>query len=387
MNDTTRAPDGVHALMPLDDMSPAPRHRRQVYAITPDIPLIQQEFGFYCLDEWREQGLPADADLDAEFGFHPSGSHALWGAGWCEAALEPTFETRVIEPRGEDCELVQDFAGRQVLCFKGRRQGFMPEYVDHPVKDMATFDEHIRWRLDPDTPQRWQDLSERMAAAVAAAGRGEMIVQQVSGGYMYLRSLIGPEDLLYAFYDQPQLIHACMQAWFDLADAVIARHQAHVTIDEIFFGEDICYNSGPLISPNMMREFLIPYYQQLIANLRTRQIDRSRHLYVQIDTDGDARSVIDVYRDGIDMDVMSPFEVASGCDVLDIGRCYPWLVMRGGIDKRILAKGPAAIDAEVDRLLPALRRRGGWIPTCDHGVPAEVPLEYYRHYRRRMLEW
>ena len=40
------------------------------------------------------------------------------------------------------------------------------------------------------------------------------------------------------------------------------------------------------------------------------------------------------------MDAMSPFEVASGCDVVEIGRQYPNLFMLGGIDKRVLAAGP-----------------------------------------------
>ena len=39
---------------------------------------------------------------------------------------------------------------------------------------------------------------------------------------MYMRSLVGPEDLLYKFYDDPTLIHDCMKTWFELADAVIA---------------------------------------------------------------------------------------------------------------------------------------------------------------------
>ena len=75
---------------------------------------------------------------------------------------------------------------------------------------------------------------------------------------MYLRSLIGPEDLLYLFYDDPDLIHDCMKTWFELADAVIARHQEQLVFDELFLGEDICYNHGALISPDMMREFLLP---------------------------------------------------------------------------------------------------------------------------------
>ena len=119
--------------------------------------------------------------------------------------------------------------------------------------------------------------------------------------------------------------------------------------------------------------------------MRKRQIDRTRHLYLQIDTDGRAIDVIPLYRE-IGMDVMSPLEVAAGCDVVAIGRQYPDLALFGGIDKRVLAQAPAAIDTMVERILPAMRARGGYIPTCDHGVPAEVPLANYRHYRRRCLE-
>jgi uroporphyrinogen decarboxylase len=225
-----------------------------------------------------------------------------------------------------------------------------------------------------------------MATARAAAAEGRLIVQNLIGGYMYLRSLIGPETLLYAFYDMPDVVHDCMKTWFELADAVLARHQQAVTIDELFFAEDICYNHGSLISPDMMRAFLLPYYQQLIANLKARQIDRQRHLYVQVDTDGFADPVIPVYRESIGMDVMSPFEVASGCDVLATRERYPDLVITGGIDKRVLAQTPREIDRMVERILPAMRERGGYVPTCDHGVPSEVSYANYCHYRKRCLE-
>jgi hypothetical protein len=135
----------------------------------------------------------------------------------------------------------------------------------------------------------------------------------------------------------------------------------------------------------MMREFLFPYYQQLIANLRSRQIDKSRHLYIQIDTDGFANPLIPVYQE-IGMDVMSPFEVASGCDVVEVGTRYPELVISGGIDKRVLARSIAEIDRMVERILPVMRARGGYIPTCDHGVPEEVPYANYLHYRKRCIE-
>ena len=363
------------------------RKYRDTYARVPRTGLIQKTFGLWmCLDAWRADGLPQDVDLNEFFQFDPPGQFELWQLGWCEAQFFPQFETKVLEERGET-EIVQDHAGRRLLCFKGKRQGFMPEYVGHPVTDRKSFEEQVLWRMDPATPERLAAIDATPDAARQAEAAGMMISQRIIGCYMYLRSLMGPEEVLYAFYDAPELIHRCLQGWFRLADAVTARYQQAVTFDEVFFAEDICYNHGPLISPEMIREFLFPYYQQLLANIRSRQRDRSRHLYVQLDTDGDCRPVIELYRDGIGCEVFSPLEVASGCDPVELGRKYPELVFQGGFDKRILAAGRDAIDREVDRIFPVMYERGGYVPTCDHGVPSEVNWRDYLHFRRRCLEF
>ena len=378
-------PDGIRALLPREKMDASARKLRDTYAITPGANLFRREFGYYCLEMWYEQGLARDADLAKEFDYDPTGRLGLGGLGWCEAEFVPAFKEEVLEDRGEH-EVARDAAGRHVLFFKGRRSGFMPEYLDHPVKDMKTWVEDCRWRLDVGTPERWSGFDERMAKTREAAGRGLMISQGVVGGYMYLRSLIGPADLMYAFYDMPDVIHDCMKTWLTLAQAVTTRHQEHVTIDELFFGEDICYNHGPLISPDMMKEFLFPYYQELVRGIKSRNLDRARRLYVHVDTDGFAVPVIDLYREAIGLTTMSPFEVASGCDVVKIAKEYPELAIFGGIDKRVLAKGRREIDRMLKRIIPPMRKRGGYIPTCDHGVPEEVSLENYRHYRRRCVE-
>jgi len=378
--------DGIHGMVPREKMSKGAKKLRDFYERKPDAPIYQTEFGFFSLDRWKEEGYIDDhTDLAQIFGYDEPGQHSLGQLGWCEAAFYPEFEVKVLEDRGE-YELVQDHAGRHLLCFKGRRQGFMPEYIDHPVKDMKTWEENCKWRLNPKTEERYGDLEKRMELARECAGKGMIITQNLIGGYMYLRSLIGPVDLLYKFYDEPELIHDCMKTWLELSDAVIARHQEYVTIDEIFIAEDICYNHGPLISPEMIKEFLFPYYQQLISNVKARQIDKSRHLYFQVDTDGYSEPVIPLYRE-IGMDYMSPFEVASGCNVVRVGQEYPDLIIRGGIDKRVLSKGKDEIDKHIDNILPVMKRRGGYIPTCDHGVPAEVSFENYLHFRKRLQEF
>jgi uroporphyrinogen decarboxylase len=366
-------------------MSAAARKWRDLYACKPGAPFVQREFGFYSVEAWAEQGLPVDADYAQEFGYDPPGRCSLGALGWVVAEFHPTFEEEVLEVRGKH-EVVRDRAGRHVLVFKGRRSGFMPEYLDHPVKDWATWERDVKWRLDPDAPGRFDYLDEKIAAVSPLVAEGQMLTQHLIGGYMYLRSLMGPESVLYMVYDEPDLIRDCMETWFRLADTVIARHQEHVTLDELFLAEDICYNHGPLISPDMMREFLWPYYQQLITNVKARQIDPARHLFIHVDTDGFSDPVIPVYQE-LGLDALSPFEVASGCDVVRTGREFPGLVIQGGVDKRVLAQDKAAIDRHLAAILPVMYERGGYCPTCDHGVPAEVSLENYRHYRKRVLEY
>lgn len=379
--------DGIHAMLPREKMTEAARRLRDTYKITPDAPIVMREFGYYCLDKWKSQGKISDWNaLCHELGIDERGWFELSNMGWCEAEFYPRFEEKVLEARGEDEELVQDFAGRKLLCFKGRRSGFMPTYVDHPVKDMKSWEENCLWRMDKNTPERIARTEAIAKEAVKAAGRGEMLQLHIGGAYMYLRSLIGPEDLLYMFYDDPEVIHACLAQWVDLNDATCAIYQKYVSVDEVFFGEDICYKNGLLISPAMWHEFLKPYYEELLNRIRRRNIDKSRHIYLQIDTDGDCRPAIPLYKE-LGMDAMSPFEVAAGCDVVEIGKGNPDLAMFGGIDKRVLAEGKEAIDRMLDRIMPAMRKRGGYIPTCDHGVPEEVKFEDWVYYRKRLLEY
>jgi len=385
--------DGIYGMLPEEQMAPEAKLRRRIYEITPNANFIQTEFGYYSLEKWEADGkIPPGLQQWAPYGewmqehFHmqPEGSIFLYGAGGCEADFCPAFESVVLEDRG-DKQVIRDSAGRSVLVFKDAPASFMPEYVDHPVKDMETWEKLCVWRLDPNTPERYAAMDRRLAEAIPLAKKGWMMSQNVAGGYMYLRSLMGPEDLMYLLYDDPELIHACMEKWFEIADAATAYNQKFVTLDEIRFQEDITYNKGPLISPDMIREFLFPYYTRLFENVRKRQLDPNRKLYINLDSDGFSESVISLYQ-SIGFNVFSPFEVASGSDVVEIGRKYPDIVIHGGIDKRLFAGSREELDAFLDQLLPVMKARGGYIPTCDHGVPEEANFENYVHYRRRVFE-
>lgn len=365
-------------------MTPAQR-LRATYRFEPVDHLYRREFYIWeeALAKWKEQGLPDDYQERNLFQFdEPAVVSAGLDLGWCEPPFFPAYEPETLRLDG-DHEIIRDRAGRLLKVFPGRRHGFMPEYLKHPVAGWKDWEEEVAPRLDPDTPDRYEHLEGSCATARRQQEQeGWLIHQGAVGGYMYLRALVGPEELLLMFHDEPNLIHAMMERWTELVDQGLERIQSLCELDRFAIGEDICYRSGPLISPAMIREFLLPHYQHVVSRARARQ---PRHLYFCVDTDGYAPPVIPLYREA-GMDGMMPFEAASGCDVVALGREFPDLVMEGGIDKQVLAEGPEAISAHLETVIPPLVKRGGYVPMCDHGVPDNVPLENYLYYRKRLCE-
>jgi len=369
------------------DYRAAVERLERTYRLEPVDHLFRREFYIWqeALDKWQaEEGMPAGADHAELFNFDPSPMVRLVDLGWCEPPFIPAYEDEVVETTDE-YEIVRDNAGRLVKFFKGRRHGFMPTYLQHPVKNRRDWENEVKPRLDPADPRRFACLDTPQARETAALVRnGERLHDGgIIGGYMYLRALFGPEDIMYALYDDPRLVHDIMARWRDLMIAVLSRAQQKIgPLFQLFLAEDICYNHGPLIGPDMIREFLLPYYRELYQTLAGNQ---RRHLHFQVDTDGYMDPVIPLYRE-ISVNVLSPFEVAANCDVVRSARQYPDLVLSGGIDKRALALGKAAIDRELERIIPFFSERGGYIPTCDHGVPDNVRFDDYMHYRQRLCE-
>ncbi len=357
---------------------------RATYNFEPVDHLYRRDFYIWeeALERWKTEGMPADADRQELFGYDEPAYVHVDVLGWCEPAFVPAMVEMLLES-GADYDIVRDNAGRTVKFFKGRRHGFMPTYLKHAVSCEKDWEEQVAPLLALDTPERLRWIETTLIDLESAYRKGMWITQNIIGGYMYLRALVGPVDICYMFVDDPKLVHRMMQRWLELADAVSARLQVRVEFDELYLGEDICYKGGLLISPDMVREFIVPYYQQLIANITSRQ---RRHLFVHIDTDGRVDEVLDLYYREIGMRVMSPFEIAAGNNVTEIARRYPDLVMSGGIDKRVLAEGPAAIDRYLERVMPFMVERGAYVPTCDHGVPDNVSYANYLHYRQRMMQ-
>jgi len=336
------------------------------------------EWGYWpeTLERWIAEGAPSDLrwnssddnTTDAAFGLDSYRTHLPVKFGLC-----PAFEVRQVEDRGAE-ELMQQEDG--VLVRRSKRMGSIPHPERWLLVDRTAWHEHYRPRLDPATPARlgaglvdkWRSWSEAGKPAPLAVGPTSL--------FGWIRNWMGFETAVMLSHDDQDLLREMVGVIADCAIGVLARvFDEGVIPDVIYFWEDICFNSGPMISPAAAREFLLPHYRRITDFARGHGVR-----WFALDCDGRLDHLIPVWLEG-GINILYPIEVGtSGNDVLAMrDRFGRDLRMMGGMDKRILARGPEAIDAEVARLA-SLIYGGGYVPFCDHHVPPDVPLVYYRHY-------
>jgi uroporphyrinogen-III decarboxylase len=149
--------------------------------------------------------------------------------------------------------------------------------------------------------------------------------------------------------------------------------------DFMTFAEDMSYNHGPMISLAQFEEFMAPYYRRVVPWLRERGI------VVMVDSDGDVEPLIPWWQSA-GIQGCLPLERMAGVDVNRVRTNHPDWVMIGGFDKTVMHLGEAAIRAEFERLMPAIRS-SRFIPSVDHQPPPGVSLDDYRLYLRLLTEY
>lgn len=203
----------------------------------------------------------------------------------------------------------------------------------------------------------------------------------IFGLFALPREVIGVEQLLIQFCTEQELIERILDDWLDFVFKCYERPILDAKPDAVFIWEDMSYNCGPMISPKMCRQYLLPRYKRLVQFFNDLGIRR-----VIVDSDGDVRLLIPVWREA-GINGMMPFEVKAGNNVAQLATRWPEMVFFGGIDKHEVAKGRAAIDAELARRLPPLIGRGGYIAGLDHWVPPDIALKDYQYFRNQVLHY
>ena len=255
----------------------------------------------------------------------------------------------------------------------------LPEPAHHGAPIVRTMDDYLRIRpfLYPMPDQERLDAWRRYADEQR---RGECVFWiTLEGFFWFPRVLLGITEHLYAFYDQPELMHRINQ---DLADwhlRALEQLTAVGTPDFMTFAEDLSYNHGPMLSKTLFDEFLLPYYRQVVPALKERGI------LPIVDSDGQIEAPAPWFLNA-GIEGILPLERQAGVDLARLRQQYPRLKFIGGFDKMTMPQGETAMRAEFERLLP-VAQQGGCIISVDHQTPPGVSLAHYRTYLRLLAEY
>ncbi len=287
----------------------------------------------------------------------------------------PPFKSRTISENPKTRTYV-DADGVVRREFKGRRsRSSMPQFVRFPVENEEDFWRLASTRLCPKLEERFPGDWECKVEKWKQRDSPLMCFANRWGGFFGpLRNLLGLKGLCRAFHETPDFVEAMMDQRVEVLLAILGKVLKSVQLDAFGFWEDMAYRNGPLISPSMFREFMVPRYREVCNFLRSRGVD-----LICVDSDGDVNQLIPLWLEAGVKGVW-PLEVQAGMDVKDLRARYPSLVMFGGIDKRALARGKKEIKREVDRIWPVVET-GGYIPHADHWLPPDVSWRNFCIYR------
>jgi len=103
-----------------------------------------------------------------------------------------------------------------------------------------------------------------------------------------------------------------------------------------------------------------------------------------IDSDGFIGELIPLWLEA-GVNACDPIEVAAGNDINEFRKRFGKnMAYRGGVDKREMAKGGIHIEKEMERLAPVIKD-GGFVPSCDHGVPSDVSWPNFVLWQKKQV--
>jgi uroporphyrinogen decarboxylase len=341
------------------------------------------------LAAWHQQGLPEGVDwfdyLMETLGIDYRRRKDQVDLG-VSFKMIPTFEEKILEHR-DGHYIVQDWMGAiteisdkyDYTYIRAAKDFVTRKWHRFPVQSREDFAQKMRWRYDPHHPERFPADFE--ARCEALRDRDYPLTVSINGPFWQLREWCGFEGLCYLMADDPEFVEEMAHFWADFILQTMEPILQRVEVDRVLISEDMAYKGHSMISPAMVRRFLVPVYESWIPRIKAAGCP-----IVEVDSDGYIGELIPIWIE-VGINCCSPIEVAAGNDIVAFRRQFGRkMAYRGGIDKRALAAGGQEMRQEVLRVVPPLLEEGGFIPGCDHGVPPDISWPNFVAYTRLLAE-
>ncbi len=339
------------------------------------------EFGYLrdTLDRWHGEGLPAEHDddvsVEAYFGVDPVAQVPV------VHGPVPPFDgaSEVLEERANSrIERLPDGTVQEV---QTKGVVTIPHYIKMPIESR---DDWLRFkeRLDPEDPRRFRTDYEELGRRLLRCDKPVGI--NIGSYFGTPRNWMGFERICLMVHDDRPLVEDIVETLTQIYYRQIEEALKHIEVDFAAGWEDICFRTGPMISPALFREIVGPRLKRVCDLLRQHGCT-----VIWTDCDGDVTRLVPVWLEA-GLNCMFPLEVHPGSDPVKYRKTWGrQILLRGGIAKYQLAGSKRGILDELKRV-ESLVEEGGYIPHGDHRIPEDVSYENYRYYVREklaMLGW
>jgi hypothetical protein len=340
------------------------------------------------LSEWRKQGLVGEKNyLDELAEIIQIDKNAILNRHMVEVSfgMVPEFEPQILEHK-DGHYILRDWYGAIVeisdkydaTYLRSPKDFVTRKWHKFPVENREDWEE-MKKRYDPESRERFPAGFEKRCLQLK--NRDTIEALDINGVFWQLRDWCGFENLCIFMADDPEFVYEMAEFWSGFVLNMLEKVFAHIQVDSCFITEDMAYKAHSMISPAMVREFILPAYRKWIPFIK-----KSGCPLVEIDSDGCIDELIPLWiEEGVNC--CSPIEVAAHCDILEYRRLYgKKMAYLQGLDKRLLAKGGRDMEEHVMKIVPAMLKDGGYIPGCDHGVPPDVSWNNYIEYARLLAK-
>ena len=289
--------------------------------------------------------------------------------------FHPMFDVEIIEEDAERLVYV-DLEGVKKLFLKESEN--YPSPLAYPITHWESWERLKEERLNTKDiagrfPKHWAALLENYKSRDYP-----LVLGGFPAGYFgTLATLMGYENLFFNYYDDPRFIHDIQNTFTDLWIALYSEVLSQVDVDLYVFWEDISAGTGSMVSPAMMREFMLPYYRRMTDFLRHHGVEA-----MFVDTDGDCFDIIPIFLEG-GVTGMYPIEASCGMDIVQVRNTFPQLQIMGGIPKYEIIYGKERIDQILEPVQEVLKD-GGYIPFGDHLISPGVLWADFKYYRLQL---
>jgi len=340
------------------------------------------------LAAWHQQGLPEGKNyyeaLLEILGIEPEPSGPRTHPG-VSFQMIPIFEEKVLEHK-DGHYIVQDWMGAiteisdkyDYTYIRGAKDFVTRKWHRFPVQTRDDW-EAMKKRYDPQAPGRFPDDFEERCRKMR--DRDYVVSVHFNAPFWQMREWCGMEGLCMFMAEDPEFVDEMAGFWTEFVSQTLAPILERVELDSIGISEDMAFKAHSMISPKMVRRFLVPAYERWVSEARAHGCK-----IIDMDSDGYVGELIPIWIE-VGINVCDPIEVAAGNDIVEFRRLHGnKMAYKGGIDKRAIAAGGDKMRAELMRVVPPLLKDGGYMPGCDHGVPPDISWPNFIAYSRLLAQ-